>query len=87
VKWLRSQMRLVQQEPVLFNDTIYSNIIHGLTGTPHEHSSDDEKMKLVVEACRAANASEFVDQLDEVTLVRYLKKYSLKCSGLSHPCW
>lgn len=59
-------MRLVQQEPVLFNDTIYSNIIHGLTGTPHENASAEQKMKLVVEACQAANASEFIDQLEEV---------------------
>lgn len=51
---------------VLFNSSIYENIIKGLTGTEHEFASDDVKMKLVVEACQAANASEFIDQLEEV---------------------
>ncbi|KAJ5313903.1 uncharacterized protein N7443_000787 [Penicillium atrosanguineum] len=33
VRWLRSQIGLVQQEPVLFNDSIYNNVGHGLYGT------------------------------------------------------
>ena len=52
--------------PVLFNNTIYHNIILGLVNTQYENSSDDVKMKLVVEACKAANAAEFIDQLEEV---------------------
>lgn len=34
VSWLRSQMGLVGQEPVLFDCTILENIAHGLLGSP-----------------------------------------------------
>ena len=54
------------QEPVLFNDTIYHNIIQGLSGCEHEFASQDVKMQLVKDACRAANASEFIEELEEV---------------------
>ena len=34
VSWLRSQMSLVGQEPVLFNCTVLESIAHGLLGSP-----------------------------------------------------
>ncbi|KAI3579593.1 ABC transporter type 1, transmembrane domain-containing protein [Fusarium oxysporum f. sp. albedinis] len=34
--WLRTNVRLVQQEPVLFNGTVFENIADGLVGTPWE---------------------------------------------------
>ncbi|PBP25821.1 P-loop containing nucleoside triphosphate hydrolase protein [Diplocarpon rosae] len=36
LKWWRSQIGLVQQEPFLFNDTIYKNVEYGLIGTEWE---------------------------------------------------
>ncbi|KAI1909044.1 multidrug-resistance transporter mdr5 [Ophidiomyces ophidiicola] len=60
VVWLRSQIGLVQQEPVLFNDTIYNNIVHGLHGTEMDKYAEPEKRKLVREACIEANADEFI---------------------------
>ena len=36
VKWLRQQMGLVSQEPVLFNDTIRANIAYGKGGDATE---------------------------------------------------
>lgn len=30
VRWLRTRVRLVQQEPVLFSGTIFDNVAHGL---------------------------------------------------------
>jgi len=38
--WWRSQIGLVQQEPFLFNDTIFNNVAHGLVGTDFEHEGE-----------------------------------------------
>ncbi|TIC04401.1 P-loop containing nucleoside triphosphate hydrolase protein [Wallemia mellicola] len=65
VKWLRSKIGLVGQEPVLFNDTIRANVEHGLIGTEMEHWSDDQKLELVTKACKTANADSFIDDLPE----------------------
>jgi ATP-binding cassette subfamily B (MDR/TAP) protein 1 len=65
LKWWRSQIGLVQQEPFLFNDTLYNNVIYGLCGTRYEGLSKDEKMKMVEEACREAYAEEFISKLPE----------------------
>ncbi|KAK9463541.1 P-loop containing nucleoside triphosphate hydrolase protein [Lipomyces oligophaga] len=64
-KWLRQQVALVSQEPTLFAVTVYENIAFGLFGTPYENASEDEKMKLVVEACKQANAWDFIQTLPE----------------------
>ncbi|KAK9449450.1 P-loop containing nucleoside triphosphate hydrolase protein [Limtongia smithiae] len=63
VKWLRHQVALVSQEPVLFAGTVYDNVAHGLIGTKHEFASEIEKRALVVNACRQANAMIFIDTL------------------------
>jgi ATP-binding cassette subfamily B (MDR/TAP) protein 1 len=39
LRWLRRQIALVSQEPVLFNTTVYENIRFGLIGTQFEHVS------------------------------------------------
>lgn len=65
VKWLRSQIGLVQQEPVLFDDTIYNNVAHGLYGTPMDDLPEEEKRKLVRDACTEANADGFIQDLPE----------------------
>jgi len=63
LKWLRTQIGLVSQEPVLFATTIQGNVEQGLIGTPWEHASPDEKFKLVKEACVKANADGFITKL------------------------
>ena len=63
VKWLRSQIGLVSQEPTLFATTIRGNVAHGLIGTKFEHASEDEKMALIKEACVKANADGFISKL------------------------
>jgi ATP-binding cassette, subfamily B (MDR/TAP), member 1 len=40
LKWLRRQMSLVSQEPVLFNCSIRSNIEHGFIGTEFEEARE-----------------------------------------------
>ena len=63
VKWWRSRIGLVQQEPFLFNDTIYQNVARGLIGTPCDEESDERKMEHIIEACREAFAEEFIEKL------------------------
>lgn len=53
----------VLQEPVLFNDTIYNNVVHGLYGTDMDHLPEQEKRKLVQNACIEANADSFIQEL------------------------
>jgi ABC-type multidrug transport system fused ATPase/permease subunit len=65
VKWWRSQIGLVQQEPFLFNDTLYNNIAFGLSGTSYGDLPKEEKLKMVEEACREAYAEEFIKKLPE----------------------
>ncbi|KAK4221284.1 Leptomycin B resistance protein pmd1 [Podospora fimiseda] len=63
LNWLRKNVRLVQQEPVLFQGTVYSNIAHGLIGTPWEQSPKEEQMVKVQEAAKIAFAHDFISQL------------------------
>lgn len=63
IKWWRSQIGLVQQEPFLFNDTIYENVSRGLIGSLWEEAPEEQKRQLVKEACQEAFADEFIDKL------------------------
>jgi len=57
IKWLRSQIGLVSQEPVLFNTTIKENILYGATS--------DVSDKDVETACIEANALGFIKQFKD----------------------
>ncbi|KAF9881795.1 ABC transporter [Colletotrichum karsti] len=65
LRWWRSQVGLVQQEPFLFNDTIFGNVANGLIGTQWEHESEDCKRAMVEEACQEAYAHEFISRLPD----------------------
>lgn len=56
LKWVRSQMGLVSQEPALFATTIMENILFG---------KEDATMEEVFEAARASNAHNFICQLPQ----------------------
>lgn len=56
VKDLRNLMGLVTQESILFNDSVYNNISFG---------NHDATYEQVVEAAKAANAHEFIEQMDK----------------------
>jgi ATP-binding cassette subfamily B (MDR/TAP) protein 1 len=64
-KWLRRQMALVSQEPVLFGTSIFTNISHGLIGSRFADASETEKRDLVVSAAKTANAHAFITALPE----------------------
>ncbi|KAJ4482117.1 P-loop containing nucleoside triphosphate hydrolase protein [Lentinula aciculospora] len=63
LKWLRSQIGLVSQEPTLFATTIKGNVGHGLIGTKYEHASDEEKFAFIKDACIKSNADGFISKL------------------------
>lgn len=54
LRWLRSHMGLIQQEPVIFSTTIRENIIYA------RHNATEAEMK---EAARIANAHHFISSL------------------------
>jgi len=63
LKWLRSQIGLVSQEPTLFATTIRENVAYGLIGTKFENASDEEKFDLIKKACVQSNADGFISRL------------------------
>lgn len=65
IKWLRSQMGMVNQEPVLFATSIKENILFGKEGA---------SMEDVQNAAKAANAHDFIMKLPEAydSQVRHL---------------
>lgn len=56
VSWLRGQLGLVGQEPVLFSGTIMDNVKYGLDG------ATDEDVKA---ACKMANADTFIMEFEK----------------------
>lgn len=65
LRWLRQQISLVSQEPILFGTTIYQNIRYGLIGTKFEQEPEEKIRERVEEAARMANAHDFVTALPE----------------------
>ena len=68
LKWLRQQMGLVNQEPVLFNDTIRANIAYGKGESPTEAE--------IIAAAKSANAHEFISGLNRVSILEKLGTFS-----------
>ncbi|KAF3483987.1 uncharacterized protein GIQ15_03311 [Arthroderma uncinatum] len=63
LRWLRSRLAYVGQEPILFNATILENISHGLApreATTGTALSPQDVKYAVVEAAKAANAHDFI---------------------------
>ncbi|KKY13215.1 putative abc transporter [Diplodia seriata] len=65
LKWWRAQIGLVQQEPFLFNDTIFGNVANGLIGTEWESEPKERKRELVRDACLEAFAHDFISRLPD----------------------
>ncbi|KAJ4025753.1 hypothetical protein NW752_003229 [Fusarium irregulare] len=65
VNWLRTTMRLVEQEPVLFNGTIFDNIANGLAGTTLAASPRQDQEEAVRNAAKLAFADEFIQSLPD----------------------
>lgn len=67
VKWLRQQMGLVSQEPVLFNETIRANIAYGKGGNATEAD--------IIAAAELANAHSFISGLQQVRSKQIISPY------------
>ncbi|RSM07717.1 hypothetical protein CDV31_008497 [Fusarium ambrosium] len=63
LRWLRTNVRLVQQEPVLFNGTVFDNISNGLVGTQWEFDTREDQMERVQQAAKLAFAHDFIIDL------------------------
>lgn len=63
-KWLRSNIRLVQQEPVLFRGTVFENVAKGFVGEQLTMPSAKQRT-LVEEACKQSNAHDFITELPQ----------------------
>jgi ATP-binding cassette, subfamily B, bacterial MsbA len=53
---LRNKMGIVSQEAILFNDSIYNNIVFGMENVTEEQ---------VIHASKIANAHEFIERMDQ----------------------
>ncbi len=80
IKWLRSQIGYVGQEPILFAGSIGDNIAYGLapelkaslgstkgsqTSGDHEANKKAELMKQIISASKLANAHDFISEFPE----------------------
>ena len=61
IRWLRNQIGIVSQEPVLFDKSIADNIRYGAN---FREVTDEE----VIEAAKAANIHKFIQTLPQVSI-------------------
>jgi ATP-binding cassette subfamily B (MDR/TAP) protein 1 len=59
LRWIREQIGLVSQEPILFTTTIRENIAYGKEGATEEE---------ITAAITLANAKKFIDKLPEACI-------------------
>ena len=64
IRWLRQQIGIVSQEPVLFDASIAENVRYGAL---FREVSDEE----VIEATKAANIHSFIESLPQVHKYMY----------------
>lgn len=75
IKWLRSQMGLVSQEPILFATSIKENILFG---------KEEASMEEIVRAAKAANSHDFISKLPngyDTPVIKYLSIFPYSKRG------
>lgn len=60
IQWLRAQIGIVSQEPILFDFTIAENIAYG-------DNSREVSFEEIVSAAKEANIHSFIDSLPQVS--------------------
>jgi ABC-type multidrug transport system fused ATPase/permease subunit len=81
IKSLRSQIGLVGQEPVLFPTSIRQNIAWGANADIPEPSLEE-----IIEVCKKANASDFINELPQKYNTDVGEKGSLMSGGQKQRC-
>ena len=66
LKWLRSQIGIVSQEPVLFDLTIRENIAYG-------DNTREVSMEEIIQAAKNANIHDFINSLTDVSCVFFVE--------------
>ena len=61
IHWLRTQLGIVSQEPILFDTSISDNIRYGAN---HREVSDEE----IIDSAKAANIHDFIQSLPQVCI-------------------
>ena len=61
IRWLRTQLGIVSQEPILFDTSISDNIRYGAN---HREVSDEE----IIDSAKAANIHDFIQSLPQVCI-------------------
>ncbi|KAF7529216.1 hypothetical protein G7054_g9911 [Neopestalotiopsis clavispora] len=64
IRWLRSQMGLVRQQPVLFDTTIFENITYGAVDSSRQPSGEALEQQVTAVA-KMANAHDFISALPD----------------------
>ena len=77
VKWLRRNIGLVSQEPVLFATTIADNIQYGRDGVTQQE---------IETAAKNANAHDFIMKLPKVNSALHLLLKYFQCPEKREPC-
>lgn len=64
LRWLRQQFASVSQEPTLFDGTVFDNVCYGMHGNDESMSKDDVRL-CIEQACKLANAHDFIISLPQ----------------------
>lgn len=62
---MRSQIGVVQQEPTLFRESVYTNVAYGLERNPTEAKDSDSAKTSIHKACKVAYADQFIRSLPQ----------------------
>ncbi|KAB8295118.1 hypothetical protein EYC80_007052 [Monilinia laxa] len=62
IGWLRNQIGLVQQEPILFNDSIFQNVANGLHNHRASTLTQVQTSELAHQACTCAGYSRVIEE-------------------------
>ncbi|KAF7557236.1 hypothetical protein G7Z17_g788 [Cylindrodendrum hubeiense] len=68
-------------EPVIFNGSVFENVVNGLVGTPWETSTPEEQMNLVEDAAKLAFAHDFIIELPQGYQTRIGERGGLLSGG------
>ena len=85
LRWLRTNIRLVQQEPTLFSSTVFENVAFGLFGAEKSSLPEAEQRLLVEKVARRRTQMSSSRDCPRSVLILFLNKFHTNLPGLRHP--